>query len=246
MVAVSQIDSPAMPGPLALVGAGEFLPSMADFDTSLLAATGRARPRVVVIPTASYPDGEAVFQRWAAMGVAHFSGLGAEVEPVLVRDRAGADDAAAAQAVGEADLVYLSGGKPSYLLQTLNGSEVGRALAAAHERGAALVGCSAGAMALAGHSFDFRLRLVPLLLRWGSGFGFAPGLSVVPHYDAWPEPLSALIAFQAPRGSVVLGIDEDTAVVGRDGGWQVHGASRVTVWRGRRRERFRAGEVFRT
>jgi cyanophycinase-like exopeptidase len=54
-----------------------------------------------------------------------------------------------------------------------------------------------------------------------------------------------LIAFQAPRGSVVLGIDEDTAVVGHEGGWQVHGASRVTVWRGRRRERFRAGEVFR-
>jgi cyanophycinase len=234
-----------MPGPVALVGAGEFLPSMADFDANLLAASGRKRPRVAVVPTASYPDGEAVFQRWAAMGVEHFTGLGAEVEPVLVRDRAGADDAAAVQAVGEADLVYLSGGKPSYLLTALEGSEVGRALTAAHERGAALVGCSAGAMALAGFSFDFRMRLVPFPLRWGSGLGFAPGLSVVPHYDAWPEPFSALIAFQAPRGSIVVGIDEDTAVVGQDGGWQVHGASRVTVWRGRRRERFRAGEVFR-
>ena len=234
-----------MPGPVALVGAGEFLPSMSDFDAGLLAATGRARPRVAVVPTASYPDGEAVFQRWASMGVAHFAGLGAEVEPVLVRDRAAADDMAAAQAVGEADLVYLSGGKPSYLLEVLDGTEVGRALAAAHQRGAALVGCSAGAMALAGFSFDFRMRLMPFPLRWGTALGFAPGLSVVPHYDAWPEPFSALIAFQAPRGSVVVGIDEDTAVVGRDGGWQVHGASRVTVWRGRRRERFRAGEVFR-
>ncbi len=234
-----------MPGPVALVGAGEFLPSMADFDANLLAATGRKRPRVAVVPTASYPDGEAAFQRWAAMGVAHFTGLGAEVEPVLVRDRAGADDAAAVQALGEADLVYLSGGKPSHLLAALDGSEVGRALTAAHQRGAALVGCSAGAMALAGFSFDFRMRLMPFPLRWGSGLGFAPGLSVVPHYDAWPEPFSALIAFQAPRGSVVVGIDEDTAVVGQDGGWQVHGASRVTLWRGRRRERFRAGEVFR-
>jgi cyanophycinase len=234
-----------MPGPVALVGAGEFLPAMAAFDGGLLAATGIARPRVAVVPTASYPDGEAVFQRWAEMGVAHFQGLGAEVEPVLVRDRTAADDAAAAQAVGEADLVYLSGGKPSYLLEALDGTAVGRALAAAHERGAALVGCSAGAMALAGHSFDFRIRLMPFPLRWGSGLGFAPGLSVVPHYDAWPEPFSALIAFQAPRGSVVLGIDEDTAVVGQDGAWQVHGAARVTVWRGRRRERVRAGEAFR-
>ena len=68
---------------------------------------------------------------------------------------------------------------------------------------------------------------------------------MLPHYDAWPEPFSALIALQAPRGVVVLGIDEDTAVVGRDGAWQVHGAGRVTVWRGRRRERFRRGEAFR-
>jgi cyanophycinase len=234
-----------MPGPIALVGAGEFLPTMATFDADLLAATGLARPRVAILPTASYPDGEAVFKRWAAMGVSHFAGHGAEVEPVLVRDRGDADDPAAAQAVGEADLVYLSGGKPAYLLEALSGSAVGRALADAHARGAALAGCSAGAMALAGFAFDFRARLMPFPLRWGSGLGFAPGLSVVPHYDAWPEPLSALIAFQAPRGSVVLGIDEDTAVVGRDGGWQVHGASRVTVWRGRHRERFRAGEVFR-
>jgi cyanophycinase-like exopeptidase len=89
------------------------------------------------------------------------------------------------------------------------------------------------------------MRLVPWLLRWGPGLGFAPGISVVPHYDAWPEPFSALIALQAPRGSVVLGIDEETAVIGRDGSWQVHGAARVTVWRGRHRERFRAGETFR-
>jgi cyanophycinase len=234
-----------MPGPVALVGAGEFLPSMSSFDASLLAATGVSRPRVVILPTASFPDGEAVFKRWAEMGVAHFAGLGAEVEPVMVRDRADADDLAAVQAVGEADLVYLSGGKPSHLLKALSGSAVGQALAGAHQRGAALAGCSAGAMALAGHSFDFRVRLMPFPLRWGSGLGFAPGVSVVPHYDAWPEPFSALIAFQAPRGSIVLGIDEDTAVVGHDGGWQVHGASRVTVWRGRRRERFHAGEVFR-
>lgn len=227
------------------MGAGEFLPTMSEFDASLLAATGRVRPRVAILPTASYPDGEVVFQRWAAMGVSHFAALGAEVEPVLVRDRTAADDPAAAQAVGEADLVYLSGGKPAHLLGALVGTAVGRALVDAHDRGAALVGCSAGAMALASHAFDFRVKLMPFPLRWGDGLGFAGGLSVVPHYDAWPEPFSALIAFQAPRGSVVLGIDEDTAVVGHDGGWQVHGASRVTVWRGRRRERFRAGEVFR-
>ncbi|MEJ7695692.1 MAG: hypothetical protein WKF78_03465 [Candidatus Limnocylindrales bacterium] len=57
--------------------------------------------------------------------------------------------------------------------------------------------------------------------------------------------LSALIALQAPRGCTTLGIDEGTAVVGRDGAWQVHGRARVTVWRGRRRERFGPGDIFR-
>ena len=218
---------------------------MAEFDSGLLAATGRARPRVAILPTASYPDGEEVFQRWAAMGVAHFGGLGAEVEPVLVRDRADADDAAAVQAVGEADLIYLSGGKPTHLIRSLEGSEVGRAISAAHMRGAVLVGCSAGAMVLASHAFGYRLGLLPWLLRWRDGLGLVPGAAVMPHYDAWPEPLCALIALQAPRGSVMLGIDEGTAAVGRDGAWQVHGRSRVTVWRGRRRDRYRAGEVFR-
>lgn len=218
---------------------------MAEFDAGLLAATGRVRPRVVILPTASFPDGEDAFQRWAAMGVSHFGDLGAEVEPVLVRDRSEADDAAAAQAIGEADLVYLSGGKPAHLMRVLDGSGVGRAIVAAHHRGAVLAGCSAGAMVLAGHTFDFRLGLLPWLLRWRDGLGFVPGTSVMPHYDAWPEPVCALIAFQAPRGSVVVGIDEATAVVGRDGVWQVHGRSRVTVWRGRRRDRYRAGDVFR-
>ena len=234
-----------MPGPVALVGAGEFLEPMAEFDAGLLASTGRVRPRVAILPTASYPDGEEVFQRWASMGVAHFGSLGAEVEPVLVRDREGAGDRAAAQAIGEADLIYLSGGKPSYLMDALDGTAVGRALGTAHERGAVLAGCSAGAMVLAAHVFDFRIRLLPWPVRWRSGLAFVPDASVIPHYDLWPEPMTALIALQAPRGTRVLGIDEGTAVVGRDGAWQVHGRSRVTVWGGRRRERYRAGEIFR-
>lgn len=230
---------------MALVGAGEFLPAMADVDAGLLAATGRARPRVAILPTASFPDGDASFVRWAAMGVDHFASLGAEVEPVLVRQRSDADDAAHAQAVGEADLIYLSGGKPDYLLATLDGTRVGRAIWDASRAGSIVAGCSAGAMALADRQFEFRRRMVPWPLRWRRGLGIVAGMAVIPHYDAWPEALCALMALQAPRGSTVIGIDEDTAVVGRDGAWQVHGRSRVTVWRGRHRDRYRAGDAFR-
>jgi cyanophycinase len=239
-----------MPGPVALVGAGEFLATMAEFDRGLLEATGRQRPRVVILPTAAAPDGERTFRTWAEMGVEHFASLGAEVEPVLVRDVEEGHDAAALQAIGEADVVYLSGGHPRFLATVLQESPIGAALAGAHARGAVIAGCSAGAMAIVGVSMDFRvvprLRIpLPFPIRWSPGLALVGGIAVLPHYDAWPEPLSALVALQAPRGIAVLGIDEETAAIGRSGAWQVHGRGRVTVWRGRRRERFRRGDAFR-
>ncbi len=233
-----------MPGPVALVGAGEFLPVMADLDRMLLATLGSARPRVALLPTASYPDGEEAFQRWAAMGVEHFRSLGAEVEAVLVRDASEARDPANAQAVGEADLVYLSGGKPEHLLRALAGSPVWAAALAAHARGAVLVGCSAGAMVLAARQVRFRRR-VPFRPGWDEALRVVPGVAVLPHYDRFPEPLAAVMALQAPRDIAVLGIDEDTALVGHEGVWRVAGRARVTVWHGRHRERLRAGDVFR-
>ncbi len=233
------------PGPIALIGSGEFLPAMNEIDAALLAASGRRRPRVVILPTASWPDGEDVFKRWAALGTEHFAALGAEVEPVLVRDRFDADDDAHAQAIGEADLVYLSKGKPGHLTASLCGTGVGAALLAAHERGAALVGCSAGAMSLAARHFEFRARRFAWPLRWRDGLDLVQGATVIPHYDAVPEAMAAMLVLQSPRGLVTLGIDEETALVGRDRSWQVQGRGRVTVWQGRRRERFRRGEVLR-
>lgn len=233
-----------MSGPVALLGADEFLPAVAAIDAELLAATGRARPRVVVLPTASAPDGEEVFQRWAAMGVDHFTSLGAEVEAVLVRDRAGADDPANVQAVGEADLVYLSGGDPNHLLNALAGSGVWAAALTVHERGGVLAGCSAGAMVLCGCQALVR-RPPHLPLRYEHALGIVPGAAAFPHYDRIPEALAALMILRAPKDTVVLGLDEGTAAIGRDGGWQVRGRGRVTVWRGRHRERYRDGEAFR-
>jgi len=244
------IYAAAVPGPVALVGAGEFLPPMAEFDRGLLDATGRQRPRVVVLPTASAPDGEHTFRVWGEMGVEHFTALGAEVEPVLVRTAEEGHDAAAIQAIGEADLIYLSGGHPRHLLTVLQASPLGAAIRSANERGAVIAGCSAGAMAIVGRTVEFRflpkMKLpMPFPVRWPNGLALVDGIAVLPHYDAWPETFSAVVALQAPRDGVILGIDEDTAVVGCNDAWQVHGKGRVTVWRGRHRERFRKGDAFR-
>ena len=229
---------------MALVGAGAFLQGMVAFDRDLLASVGRARPRVALLPTAAALDGEAVFRQWIELGVAHFASLGAEVEPVMVRDRAGADDEGAVQAIGEADLIYLTGGRAAHLRAVLDGTRVGAAVRAASERGATIAGCSAGAMVLASWQPEFRRRPLPWPLRWRGGLGIVGRAAVLPHYDVWPEPIVALMALQAPRDIVVLGLDEDTAIVVHDGTWQVHGRARATVWRGRHRERYRRGDHF--
>jgi cyanophycinase len=229
-------------GVIALVGSGEFTPAMDDVDRELLASTGRDRPRVAIVPAASWPDGEAVFRGWAERGDAHFSAMGAEVVPVLMTDRKSADDASAAASIASADLVYFSGGKPGHLLAMLRDSAAGAALREAYARGAVIAGCSAGAMVLGGYQPQIGGRgFLRPPFGWQEGLGLAPGLVIIPHYDAIPETLVAPLTLTAPKGALVVGIDENTALVGRDGTWKVQGAGRVTVWRGRRRERHTSG-----
>jgi cyanophycinase len=234
-----------MGGIVALVGSGEFTSAMDAVDGLLLEATGRDHPRVAVVPTASWPDGEAVFMRWADLGIAHFEALGAEAAAVLVGDLESADEPTHVAAIAAADLVYFSGGKPGHLLDSLRGTALGTALLGAHARGAVVAGCSAGAMVLGAHQLRVGGRGLQSPIGWQEALGIAPRLVIVPHYDVFPETLVMAAALAVPKGDVIVGIDEETALLGRDGEWRVHGRGRVTVWRRSRRERHRAGSAVR-
>jgi len=231
-------------GAIALVGSGEFSAAVESIDRELLAATGRRRPRVVILPAMRSGKDELSFRRWAALGHEHFTALGAEVEPVHLRSRRDAEDDLNARAVGEADLVYLAGSAADFLCRTLEDSPVARALQEMHRRGGVIAGSSAGAVALGQHRLKVRRRLIwPFGVR--PALGIVPGITVFPRYDARPEVLNLLFILRVPRGTVVLGIDQETAIVGDGRNWQVQGSGRVTIWRGRRRTRLRDGEVFR-
>src|SRR5882724_7415266 len=82
------------PGPLALVGSGEYLAVMAGVEDALI--EGRP-PRYVQIPTAAAPEGADRLQYWLDLGAAQAERLGVEQVPVVVRDRdeAGSADLAA-------------------------------------------------------------------------------------------------------------------------------------------------------
>lgn len=230
-----------MTGTLALVGAGEFLPPMESVDRELLARADGAR--VVVLPTASAPDGAGVPEKWARMGTEHFTRLGARVDALLALTR---DDCARADfvsAVQDAHLIYFSGGKPDYLHATLVGTPLWDAVRGVLDRGGVVAGCSAGAMVMGAHVPKFTRRLgIPSVEKWQRGFALVPDAIIVPHYNEFPEVMLKLFTGDTPRGSFIIGIDADTALVGSDGTWQVLGAGRVTVRGAEKVERYKAGE----
>jgi cyanophycinase len=211
-------------GPIALVGSGEYLPVMLEVERHLLAG----RPgRYVQIPTAAAPEGDAVLARWTRLGAEQAARLGVEAVPVLVRDRSDADDPAHVEAVRGAGLIYMSGGNPAHLAQSLRGSAVWEAVVAQWQAGAALAGCSAGAMAITSWVPHVRAMHRPV----DPGLGLLPHLRVIPHFDkmlGWAPDLVTRVLLHAPAGVTVLGIDEDTALVGGPEQWQVMG--RQSVW----------------
>ena len=233
-----------MNGLIALVGAGEYLPVMDDVDRHLLASvnTNGHTPQVVCMPTAAGQEGDESVGRWLRMGKEHFTALGAQVHALPVIDRATADDPQYEPIIRSADLIYFSGGNPLYLYETMNGSRAWAAAQEAWTRGAVYAGCSAGAMILAKRIPNFRRMGMGTV----NGFGIMPADYVMPHFDhAGPfKVLVDVLRKGIKESEYMLGIDEDTALVGRLGGqWQVMGKSKVHLLKRKSTAIFSAGET---
>lgn len=215
-------------GRIALVGSGEYLPVMQDVEAWLL---HDRPPRYVQLATAAAPEGDRVLARWHELGAQAAARLGVEQVVVDVRVRADADDPAHAEAVSGAGLIYLSGGNPKHLARTLAGTALWAAIVAEWRAGASLAGCSAGAMALGGYVPDFRHP------REGgtTGLSVVPDLRVLPHFDRYSRMIPDLVLRPLiSDGTVVIGIDEDTALVSEgpddDGLWSFRSRGRQSAW----------------
>lgn len=234
-----------MNGLIALLGSGEYLSVMDDVDRYLLAncgANGR-KPRVVCLATAAGREGDASVNRWSTMGVEHFTRLDADVQAVPVIDKESANEPRWAGVVENADLIYFSGGNPQYLCETMRDSLVWGAAQKAWARGAAYAGCSAGAMILAAEIPNFRvagLKSIP-------GFKVVPARFIMPHFDAIPrfgKPFISALSRRLKAGETMIGIDEDTALIGKlNGEWTVMGKSQAHVFKRNGSTSYHAGEV---
>ncbi len=222
-----------MNGLIALLGSGEYLPVMDDVDRFLLQSVSRngQRPRVVCLPTAAGREGSSSVNRWSRMGMEHFTRLNADVQAVPIIDRDSADDPQWEPVLEHADLIYFSGGNPLYLYETMEGSRAWAAAQKAWARGAVYAGCSAGAMILGRQMPNFHM----VGLNSVSAFGIVPATYIIPHFDAIPgiwKPIIQAIRRRLKPDEIMIGIDEDTALVGQLGKtWTVMGTSQVHIFR---------------
>lgn len=223
-------------GTIALVGAGEYLPPMEDVDRGLLARVDE--PRVVCLPTAAGTEGTERLAYWANLGMTHFQQLGVPVSSLDVIDRATAHDEAHAAQVREANFVYLSGGKPAYLVETLTGTPVWEAILDVLARGGVVAGCSAGAMI-----FGAKVPRLPPPPIWVESFGILPDAVIVPHFDEMGGMLAQLMHWVLGSGYTMLGIDGNTALVCANSNYTVAGRGGVTVWSAHKKVRYVDGDA---
>ena len=223
---------------MALVGSGEYLPTMLPVDRTLLERMRESgtTPRVVVVPTAAAPDGAAVTDRWARMGTEHFRTLEAQVEPVMLLTREDANNPQLTERLAQANFIYLSGGKPRYLYETLRESEAWHAIRSVYEQGGIIAGCSAGAMVLGSEFFDF-----PQIWKMRPALSLIPGIAIIPHFDELPG-LFKDTAIRSTDKVTVVGVEGGTALAGSGNDWEVIGSGGVTVFTDKGRVRYTGGQ----
>ena len=225
-------------GTILLAGGAEFGGEMAAVDRRAIELAGGFDARLSIIPAAAAPDDN--HERAGQNGVRWFKNLGAVNVGVLpLIDRESAEDAAVVDALGESKLIYMLGGFPRHLAQSLAGSESWQAMLTAYHSGAIIAGSSAGAMILCDHYYD------PYEKKILNGLGLIPKACILPHHNTLGQNWASELKLHLP-GVVLIGIDEETGMLndGPGGQWQAYGAGGVTLYKNDRQTHFPTGKCF--
>jgi cyanophycinase-like exopeptidase len=236
-----------MHGSLALVGSGEYLPAMASLEKSLVddGIKNGKRPIYIQVPTAAGQESDDRLDYWKQLGKEQADRLGVDsiFLPIFTRDDANNPEFVAM--IKDSALIYMSGGDPHYLAETLMGTPLWDAIQENWRTGTSLAGCSAGAMVLSSHIPNFRmLKKSPT-----PGLNLLPEIRVIPHFNKffrWIPDSAAKVLLHVPDDSILIGVDELTAIVKRSGyeHWVVVGEAKVHVLKGMPDQQLTDGEVI--
>ena len=226
---------------LLLAGGAEFGGKMAEPDLHAIELAGGFDAPICIIPTATAPDHN--HKRAGNNGVRWFQSLGAKnVFVADVIDSKSANDSSLAASIRTSKLIYILGGFPSFLGETLTNSLCWQAMLQVYENDGVIGGSSAGAMVLCEFYYD------PYEKKLLNGLNLIPNACVLPHHNqfgkTWAKNLRTLLP-----NSILIGIDEQTGIISRSASrqkdkdvsqfsgathpldWQVYGKGEVTVYR---------------
>jgi cyanophycinase-like exopeptidase len=234
-----------MTGSLALVGSGEYLPAMAQFEKSLVqdGVKNGKEARYVQIPTAAGRESTDRLEYWKQLGLTQAKAIGVEATYLPIYTREDAFNQKYVDAVANSALMYMSGGDPHHLAEVLIDTPLWSAIVENWKTGASLAGCSAGAMVLSAHIPNFRL----LKKTATQGLNLLPEIRVIPHFNKffkWIPESAAKVLLHVPDNSILIGVDELTAIVKRSGDteWVVVGEAKVHVLKGLPDQQLHDGE----
>lgn len=230
---MSEQGAEGHPGALFAIGGAEDKVKKRSVLRQFVTAAGGDEARIVVVPTAS-ALGPQIVDVYAAV----FGALGAkEVLAIRPETRTDAADPAFTDPLDRATGIFMTGGNQLKLSGVVAGTPFGEAIRAAHERGGAVGGTSAGASILAQHMIAFgrpgstpRQRMGQL----AAGLGLVEQAIIDQHF-AQRNRYGRLLSLVAQSPALLgIGIDEDTAAIIEDGLLRVTGRSVVTVIDGSR------------
>ena len=224
-----------MNGSLALVGSGEYLPAMAELERSLIddGVKNGKTATYIQIPTAAGQESQSRLNYWRDLGKEQADRLGIESIFLPIFTRKDAFNPEYLNQIQNSSLIYLSGGDPHYLAQSLIGTPLWDVIDQSWQSGSSLAGCSAGAMVLSSHIPHFRFSNKEPT----PGLNLTPNIRVIPHFDKffkWIPDSAAKVLLDVPDKTILIGVDELTAIVKRSGDdhWIVQGKAMVHVLKG--------------
>jgi cyanophycinase len=201
-----------MPGPLMIIGGAEDKLRKRRILKEFVASAGGLDARIVVIPTAS-SLGPEIVDVYEALFRAEGAAEVTEVRP-QTRDEASDDELV--KRIGEATGIFMTGGNQLKLSAVICGTPVGDAIVAAHQRGVAVAGTSAGASIQSSHMVAFGVGGATPKQRMtqvAAGLGLLQSMVIDQHFDQRNRYGRLLMIVSQSPSLLGLGVDEDTAAV---------------------------------
>jgi cyanophycinase len=169
-----------------------------------------------------------------------FRELGAlSVQALPIVDDGSANDPFLSKELHRSDLIFILGGFPGYLAETLKDSLCWDAITKAEQCGGIIAGSSAGAMVLCEHYFD------PVKGKNERGMDLIHNACVLPHHNTFGRSWIRHLEKTLPD-AVLIGIDEETAMINesRNNVWHAYGRGAATLYRNGHVNRFTANQRF--